>query len=166
MSLIPRSGHLSRITCPAVNTTQPPRRPQLARRSSGAQPAFRRRGSACTPRRRRRGSAGPAPPPAAALGFQSPACGPQTLTCPPRRPRPCSERSSLCVQRAQGTQRRVLARARPARPEGPPPSAYWQPVWDEPCLLASPAPLQAQVGPTRSADPTARSSRLESLDQG
>lgn len=111
-----RGAQTAQLMCPAVNTPQPPRRPQLAQRGSEAQPAFRRRRSACTPGRRRPGSGGSAPPPAAASGFQSPACGPQTLTCPLRRPRPCSERSSLYVQRAPGTERQVLAPARPRPP--------------------------------------------------
>lgn len=123
MSLISRSGHLSRSADSPANVPrrEHPTAPQApsagaARRGSEAQPAFRRRRSACTPGRRRPGSGGPAPPPAAASGFQSPACGPQTLTCPLRRPRPCSERSSLCVQRAPGTERQVLAPARPRPP--------------------------------------------------
>lgn len=66
---------------------------------------------------------------AATSGALSLACGPQPLTCPPRRLRPCSERSSRSLQRAPGTQRESERLPAPAR-RGP----------------ASSRPLAARVG--------------------
>lgn len=93
----------ARTMCPGATTLQPPRRGSPLGAALERSP-HSGGGEVSAP-----GAEGPqaqraVPLLAATSGALSLACGPQPLTCPPRRLRPCSERSSRSLQRAPGTQ--------------------------------------------------------------
>ncbi|KAK2103277.1 hypothetical protein P7K49_017133 [Saguinus oedipus] len=106
-------------------------------------------------------------PLAAASGAPNPAPGPPSLTCPPRRPRSGSERSSRRQYPAPPTARRDPAPAGPRPPRREPaPLAHWRLARAGPSPLAVPLPsfpfpTFPRWGTQLYADCSARSPELE-----